>query len=103
MSQPFDSCRLYFTLRNRAWAHPGSARQGTFGLIDIDREIEHPDDVGLSRDEMLEAIKSLEEANLLHEITSQEADRLGLEHHQHRVYVEVVDDLTAATILMSCC
>ena len=103
MSQPFDSCRLYFLLRDRAWAHPGSATHGTYGLIDLDQELEHPGDVGLSRDQVQTAMRGLMEASLVHEVTAQEEQRFGLEHHAHRLFVEAVDDLTAATLLLSRC
>ncbi len=103
MSRPIDCCRLYFTLRNRAWERDGSAHLGTSGLIDVDHELEHPDDVGLTRREMLDAMRRLEEAHLIHGVTPSDERRIGLEHHEHRVYVEAVDDLTVATLMMSSC
>ena len=106
MSQPFDSCRLYFALRYKAWARPGPERKpGTMarGLVDVGDDLEGPGEVEFDRAEARAAMNDLLETDLVHWLTPEQERELGIEHHEgaNFLFVKLLDDLTAATILMS--
>ncbi|MBT8485854.1 MAG: hypothetical protein HKO59_05590 [Phycisphaerales bacterium] len=90
MSQPFDSCRLYLVLRQRAWGQPDRAPRER-GIVDVDRDLDDRA-LGLSRTETEVALEELLDARLLHR-----AEPVG----EGRFSVAPLDDFTATTLLMS--
>ncbi|MHC4108023.1 MAG: hypothetical protein ACYSTY_08060 [Planctomycetota bacterium] len=107
MTLPYDSCRLFYHLRNTAYGDGGDQepRDGSpCGLIDLDREINRLGALGVSREDARLAVDDLVDAELVHRLTPDEEKDWGLDDgsNGHNVlFVEPLDDLTAATILFA--
>ncbi len=98
MTQPFDSCRLFFAMRDKAWA------SGEPGVIDVDCDLDDSPALDMTGAGTRVAMDHLLEAQLVHRLTPRQEQRLGLEPRpgrSPRLFVEPMDDLMAATILMT--
>jgi hypothetical protein len=105
MTLPFDSCNLYFYLRNRAYSESVSdpaMASGRPGIVEFDRVRPEPTGLGLSHEQTLHAIDRLVDAELIHRLTPEQEQRLypaSAGHHEDALLVEPCDDLTAAIMI----
>ncbi len=107
MTLPFDCCRLYFYLRNKAYEQittDSNAQSMGRGIVDLDHDHPQVRELELSETETRQALDKLVDAELVHRLRPQEEYELELADRAHRedaLFVEPCDDLTAAIIIFA--
>lgn len=105
MTQPYESCRLFFYLRQKAYidSEPTPERdQAMRGVVRFDPDDCRENGLELSEIDVDRALSDLLESSLVRRLTEDEAAScaMGLRPGStDPLFVEAVDDLTAATIL----
>ncbi|MHC4414701.1 MAG: hypothetical protein ACYS0G_05400 [Planctomycetota bacterium] len=106
MTLRFDSCRLFFYLRDKAYGQTANDRRrgsGASGIVGFDQDLGVPNELDLPREDTLNALDELLAAELVRWVTPEEKEGRELTEGEGRIdalYVEPFDDLTAATILL---
>lgn len=105
MTLPYDSCRLYLHLRNKACADATDGVEsllGTHRVITLSDDNTELDDLGLTPSQADEALDILLKSSLVASL-SEEQDQKWKEahpgHHGKLLSISLCDDLTAATVV----
>lgn len=102
MTTPIDTCRLYLRLRDLA--RPERADDAPCRLVDVDHDHAAANDLGLSPQQIDDALAELEDADLIHRLTPSEEQDRHVEHppgHHDVLTVTSMDDLSAAALLIA--